>query len=650
MSWISELVKVYDDNKDHVGEPIRVQTVRGQEKYITLLPIAHTSVNIPIQINIDAKGNFLSAESVPKDNQRTIIPTTLKSASRSSGIAPMPVDDKLKYLASDYYLWSKKDKDKNYYQKYLEQLKKYLDYINKNGSEKAKIELNAILQYVASHGVLNDLREFGMFGKQNNLIDIPKTWKGKEEKPSVYEVSTGSPLESFVRFNVRGVEKIERFKDIEMFNSWTDYYIHSMEKSKKGLDYISGKPNVFITDNQPKGILPSANNAKLISANDTSNYTFRGRFKDSDEAATIGYINSQKAHLALRWLIDKQGFSIGGRYFLAWSGKSQQNEGVMLFVGLSQLKMEGNREYITNKRVAEDLKTSLIQGIKKVDSSRNNRVHIMELDTSTPGRADIVYYQSFDLEQYIDKISTWYGIISLKRQNKQGDMVDHNYSLRTIANMVNGPKAKDDLKKDTVTQMVSVILGSQIVPRSILMNLYSKAIRPLNFDPKDPKAKFLGWEPTLEVTSKLFKTWYTKEGIEPMLNDDLNDRSYLYGRLLAIADVVENGVLKEKQVLDENQSIRPTNAKRYMSAFAQRPAETWKTIFINSQPYMAKSKYAAKAQKLIDHILNKLNMDSKSIKHLNEPLDGKFLIGYSQQREKWFESSKKQNKLIKGRN
>ena len=80
-----------------------------------------------------------------------------------------------------------------------------------------------------------------------------------------------------------------------------------------------------------------------------------------------------------------------------------------------------------------------------------------------------------------------------------------------------------------------------------------------------------------------------------------------------------------------------------MSAFAQRPADTWKTIYINSQPYMAKSKYAKKAQQLIDHVFNKLTLDNENIDHLNDQLDGKFLIGYSQQRTAWFESYKKEN-------
>lgn len=57
----------------------------------------------------------------------------------------------------------------------------------------------------------------------------------------------------------------------------------------------------------PKGIIPFNGNAKLISANDNSNFTYRGRFSDDAQAATVGYIASQKAHNALRWLAAEQG-------------------------------------------------------------------------------------------------------------------------------------------------------------------------------------------------------------------------------------------------------------------------------------------------------------------------------------------------------
>ena len=83
---------------------------------------------------------------------------------------------------------------------------------------------------------------------------------------------------------------------------------------------VEGKPEPAAVQH-PKGIIPVNGNAKLISANDTSGFTYRGRFSEEWQAASVGYMASQKAHNALRWLASDQGvreFS-GNRIFLCWN-------------------------------------------------------------------------------------------------------------------------------------------------------------------------------------------------------------------------------------------------------------------------------------------------------------------------------------------
>ncbi len=62
------------------------------------------------------------------------------------------------------------------------------------------------------------------------------------------------------------------------------------------------------------------------------------------------------------------------------------------------------------------------------------------------------------------------------------------------------------------------------------------------------------------------------------LDKEETNRSYLYGRLLAVADRIEY------RTYDEKDKARVTNAKRYMSTFSQRPFETWKMIEEISSP------------------------------------------------------------------
>ena len=73
------------------------------------------------------------------------------------------------------------------------------------------------------------------------------------------------------------------------------------------------------------------------------------------------------------------------------------------------------------------------------------------------------------------------------------------------------------------------------------------------------------------------------------LNKECKDRSYLYGRLLAIADRIEYMTYDK-----ENDYKRVTNAKKYMTAFYQRPYGTWQIIERNIQPYLNKLGYPEK--------------------------------------------------------
>lgn len=65
--------------------------------------------------------NFL-----PVKDSDTVIPVTEESASRSSGAAPHPLFDKIKYLAGDYELYTG-ESNEEHHQKYMENLKKWSD-------------------------------------------------------------------------------------------------------------------------------------------------------------------------------------------------------------------------------------------------------------------------------------------------------------------------------------------------------------------------------------------------------------------------------------------------------------------------------------------------------------------------------------------
>lgn len=80
---------------------------------------------------------------------------------------------------------------------------------------------------------------------------------------------------------------------------------------------ILGKDD-YVVRNFPKGVLATSFNSKLISSSDNVNFTYKGRFTDAQQAATIGYEATQKAHNALTWVVANQGIFIDGRAFVCW--------------------------------------------------------------------------------------------------------------------------------------------------------------------------------------------------------------------------------------------------------------------------------------------------------------------------------------------
>ena len=106
MNLLYDLEKVYDSNKDKIGETIVVN--EKINRTAILLPIFHSLMSGHITVSIDMQGNFLDVVFAgPDDDIKTIIPVTLDSDSRTSGIAPHALNDRIDYITGDLKRWRK---------------------------------------------------------------------------------------------------------------------------------------------------------------------------------------------------------------------------------------------------------------------------------------------------------------------------------------------------------------------------------------------------------------------------------------------------------------------------------------------------------------------------------------------------------------
>lgn len=614
MSWIMKLYETYVSCSELVGKTIT-------EDVTPLLPVFHTTQNAQIQVTIDEKGNYLSGEVLDKGSGVTIIPCSEDSASRS-GKYPVchPLFDKLQYLAGDYSKHGG-EKGDQFYKDYIEQLSDWC--ISLHGNVKVK----AILNYLKKGTLINDLISSKVLVCDENGMLMEK-WNGdKNNAPAIFKACQGNQSDAFVRFRVylSGEGCSDIWKDQKMYHDFIGYY--SSRLKDRDLCYASGQW-IPVCEKHPSRIRNSADKAKLISANDESGFTYRGRFTDKNQAVTIGSEVSQKAHNALKWLIEKQGWVYDGKAILAWGAENQKLPPILEdTVGLLEiLTNEEEKHDLTDENFAKRL-NSAIAGYR-CDLKHSSDVMIMALDGATTGRLSITFYRELKGDQFLERIESWHKKCCWKHHYRTSDKNRIFFigapAPKDIALAAYGAKANEKLIRSTIERLLPCIVDGVALPEDIVASTVRRASNPVSMETRE-------WQKTLSIACALYRKNYKKEELNMSLDETKTDRSYLYGRLLAVADQIEN-------LTYEKWGERTTNAMRYMNVFSQKPFKTWAIIAKNLIPYQEKlGERGVRYNNLLDQIGSMIDYeDFKS----DKPLDGLYLLGYYCQKQYFFDQIK----------
>jgi len=404
MSWMAKLYDTFEQG-------MKLDLPVDQK----LMPISHTLQNAHINIVIDGEGRFRKASVLEKT--QVVLPATEKSAGRSSGEAPHPLADKLQYVAADYSKFG--GKKKNYFGSYKEQLQGWCQ------SEYRHPKARAVLQYIEKEKLLSDL-----IGAKVCFVDeagqLLTSWPYEvtEEQPLPLlfkvlpkekgELDQGNALVCW-SVEIEGDPITDTWKDTGLQQSWIEF--DAMSSEQQVLCYINGdiKPAAA---NHPAKLRHTGDKAKLVSANDTSGFTFRGRFINSSDVTNVGFEVSQKAHNALRWLISRQGFRNGDQVVVAWavSGKTIPKPLVDTLAydlddlsevdNPSPLESEIDYSHDAGQRFAHALSRYMSGYQAKLDPTES--IVIMALDSATPGRMAITYYRDFMAKDYLEIIERWH--------------------------------------------------------------------------------------------------------------------------------------------------------------------------------------------------------------------------------------------------
>lgn len=636
MSWMHKLYRTY--------ETVSEQGLAADDQPLT--PVGHTLQNAHIVVVLDGEGNFKTARVLPPKTS-IMLPSTESSENRTSGEAPHPLADKIQYVAQDYARYG--GEKKPYFAGYLAQLQKWC------ASPFAHAKVQAVLNYVAKGTVVADLIDVGIF-PVNDAGQVAAKWEAEGDAPPIFatlpktkgEIEFGSALVCWC-VEVPNDVHSETWTDKAVQQSWMDYCNHS--DTTKGFCLVQGNDDAVIAAMHPAKLRHTGDKAKLVSSNDTVGYTFRGRFETADEAASISAEVSAKAHSALRWLISRQGVRNGDQVTVAWAvgGQSVPSPFTDAF---DEIMADGwdfsesdepdhENQTVTHTtdwsvnfgQQAADVLKQKLHGYQ-AELHQHEQISLLMMDSATPGRMALTYYQEFLPKDYFEHLDAWVDDFAWyqrysaeweegKKKQKRTVWPCLPPSPAAIAHAVYGKSLSDTLRKQLYARLLPVIAGGSNVPipYDLVQQSFQAACNPYGCEHWE-------WERNIGVACALYKGWrarhhdLSQRRIYPMSLDTENrSRDYLYGRLLAIAENIESYAL---YLAEEKRS---TTAERYMQRFAERPFTTWRNIELALNPYQERLRNRGKdtGTQAIGEIMELFQHQDFIC---DDKLSGEFLLGY----------------------
>lgn len=577
MSWILKLYQTYENCQSEIGRTS--STGDEADEKAPLLPVAHTTMNAQLELTLNRKGECKDVKVLEKKQGVTVIPCTEESASRS-GTAPIhhPLFDKLQYMAGDYERFGGK-KGRVFYEKYIKDLEYWCE------SPFANEKVTIICDYLKKGRLIEDLVEYGglICGEDRLLLE---KWGGKkEDTPVIFKALPGSQLDAAVRIKVDILGDMipEVWKDPKVYQDYISYYING--RQDQSLCYAIGEW-ASCSELHPKKIVSFEANAKLISANDLQGFTYRGRFETSGQAVGLSYEVSQKAHNALRWLIDQQGYTIDKQCFLAWGTKDQLippiTGSALDLVEIFEKRNGEETSGYTNEAFAKRMNRALAGYGSNLKT--NAEVVILGLLAATPGRLSITFYRELSGDVFLENLRKWHNICSWQHHYGVDKETKKRFSFlgapspKDIIQVGYGVNCSDKLKRAFVERILCCIADAGRFPVDIMWTVVNKASNLVSFKEEWERNK------TLTIACALYRKYHfdqVEEELPMLLERDRTDRSYLYGRLLAVTHYLELCSF-------EKWNERDTNAMRYQCTFSKRPYKTWMMLRHNLRPYESK--------------------------------------------------------------
>ena len=696
MSWLQRLYQTYEQASQ------RDEDVQAQDTH-ALMPYYHVNQNVQIIVTINDKGDFVSAEVCRDDNGKVkshqlVIPATNESANRTSGAVAHPLSDKLQYVGKDLFEYSENKKD--LYPLYEEVLSTWCD------SPYAHPKAQAVLNYVNKGTLVKDLIDADVL-----IVDPNDTSKlAYPEQAGDYPDSVLSSLNknkgvfdqgsAFIAWRVTPTSlgdqkndwgKNETWRDESLFEAWQQFY--ATLDSVDGFCYITGKDSP-LASKHPNRILRSATNAKLISANDLSSFTFLGRFTDNDKSikshglqgANISAVVTEKAHSALSWLLTRQGKEDAGQAVVAWaiSGKttpqpvqdiieddsldiekvaqqvqSSKDNNINSFQRIEEDDdfdddeeddLVSQRDISDNQPVINDAPQPIehsnnlgytfashlnntMQGYRQ-RLNKHDQISIITLDSATPGRMAVTYYHESMPNDYIDALESWYSQFAWYATYKDAETQERKLTIKAPIPRQIAQVAYGARLSDALKKQVV----SQVLPCIVEGEARRFPWQLVDFCIKracNPLTlENWEWEQALSVACALFRGYYLRQSDDKKRSYTVALQTDYNSRDYLYGRLLAVAEDIESLALYIAGEKRSTTAQRYMQQFANRPFTTWRNIELALKPYenRLKSNRAGYLANMQDLLDQIMNGFDVADFSDDSALSGEFLLGYHSQK------------------
>ena len=370
----------------------------------------------------------------------------------------------------------------------------------------------------------------------------------------------------------------------------------------------------------------------MISANDTSGFTYRGRFQTDAQAMTMSYEASQKIHSALHWLSANQGVAIGGRTFLCWNPQG---------IEIPKPQATFLRGNTANQVKYSDYRKALsdtLRGWQETIPADAGAV-IAAFDAATSGRLALTYYSELPVSDFLERLHNWDAICCWNR-DPFGIQAPSLYQIAncafgTVRTSGNQTKLESDdrILRQQVQRLLSCRVDKGKMPADIARAAAAKAS---NLQIMDTQLRETVLSTACAVLRKYYYDW-DREEWNMSLEPEKKDISYQYGRLLAVFEKIE------RDTYDKDEQREP-NAIRMQSVFAKRPRYAsrilWEQLKKAYYPHL-KPWNRVKYDRLIGEIIEQIS-NLPQAEH-EEALKDTYLFGYYLQKKALYTSDKTEN-------